>query len=115
MKMRLRHRSSFVSPASDLPVLRLGFRPFIFVPVVLGMLGLLNVLFHVWALQGRADLALRSADAAVGLLVTLVTIIAGRVTPMFTANAVCAPILVLSDTSTNGRQGRLKRNDVRAK
>lgn len=60
----------------------------IFVPVVLGMLGLLNVLFHVWVLQGRADLALRSADAAVGLLVTLVTIIAGRVTPMFTANAV---------------------------
>lgn len=60
----------------------------IFVPVVLGMLGLLNVLFHAWLLQGRADLALRSADAAVGLLVTLVTIIAGRVTPMFTANAV---------------------------
>jgi len=60
----------------------------IFVPVVLGMLGLLNVLFHVWVLQGRADLALRDADAAIGLLVTLVTIIAGRVTPMFTANAV---------------------------
>ncbi|CAB3810061.1 hypothetical protein LMG28688_07139 [Paraburkholderia caffeinitolerans] len=60
----------------------------IFVPVVLGMLGLLNILFHAWVLQGRADLALRSADAAVGLLVTLVTIIAGRVTPMFTANAV---------------------------
>lgn len=60
----------------------------IFVPVVLGMLGLLNVLFHAWALQGRADLSLRAADAAVGLLVTLVTIIAGRVTPMFTANAV---------------------------
>jgi uncharacterized protein involved in response to NO len=60
----------------------------VFVPVVLGMLGLLNILFNVWALQGRADLALRAADAAVGLLVTLVTIIAGRVTPMFTANAV---------------------------
>ncbi|MEM5340414.1 NnrS family protein [Paraburkholderia azotifigens] len=60
----------------------------IFVPVVLGMLGLLNGVFHVWVLQGRADLALRSADAAVGLLVTLVTIIAGRVTPMFTANAI---------------------------
>ncbi|MBJ9696820.1 NnrS family protein [Burkholderia cenocepacia] len=60
----------------------------IFVPVVLGMLGLLDILFHAWVLQGRADLALRSADAAVGLLVTLVAIIAGRVTPMFTANAV---------------------------
>jgi uncharacterized protein involved in response to NO len=60
----------------------------IFVPVVLGMLGFLNVLFHASVLQGRADLALRSADAAVGLLVTLVAIIAGRVTPMFTANAV---------------------------
>ena len=60
----------------------------IFVPVVLGMLGLLNILFHAWVLQGRADLALRSADAAVGLLVTLVAIIAGRVTPAFTANAV---------------------------
>ncbi|WP_257251506.1 NnrS family protein [Burkholderia cepacia] len=60
----------------------------IFVPVVLGMLGLLNILFHAWVLQGRADLAMRSAGAAVGLLVTLVTIIAGRVTPTFTANAV---------------------------
>jgi len=60
----------------------------IFVPVVLGMLGFLNVLFHASVLQGRADLALRSADAAIGLLVTLVTIIAGRVTPMFAANAV---------------------------
>ena len=60
----------------------------IFVPVVLGMLGLLNGVFHVGVLQGRTDLALRSADAAVGLLVTLVTIIAGRVTPMFTANVV---------------------------
>ena len=54
----------------------------------LAQLGHLNVLFYAWVLQGRADLALRSADAAVGLLVTLVTIIAGRVTPMFTANAV---------------------------
>jgi len=60
----------------------------IFVPVVLGMLGLLNILFHAWVLHGRVDLALRSADAAVGVLVTLVAIIAGRVTPMFTANAV---------------------------
>ncbi|MGY6258059.1 NnrS family protein [Paraburkholderia caledonica] len=60
----------------------------IFVPVVLGTLGLMNILFHAWVLQGRPDLALRSADAAVGLLVTLATIIAGRVTPMFTANAV---------------------------
>lgn len=60
----------------------------IFVPVVLGMLGLLNILFHAWVLQGRPDLALRSADAAIGLLVTLVAIIAGRVTPIFTANAV---------------------------
>jgi uncharacterized protein involved in response to NO len=60
----------------------------IFVPVMLGMLGALNILFHVWVLQGRADLALQSANAAVGLLVTLVTIIAGRVTPMFTTNAI---------------------------
>jgi uncharacterized protein involved in response to NO len=60
----------------------------IFVPVLMGMLGLLDILFHVWVLRGRADLALRSADAAVGLLVTLVIIIAGRVTPAFTANAV---------------------------
>jgi len=60
----------------------------VFVPVVLCALGLLNILFHAWVLQGRADLALRVCDAAVGLLVTLVAIIAGRVTPMFTANAV---------------------------
>jgi uncharacterized protein involved in response to NO len=60
----------------------------VFVPIVLGMLALLNILFHTYVLQGRADLAVRVAGAAVGLLVTLVTIIAGRVTPMFTANAV---------------------------
>lgn len=60
----------------------------IFLPVALGLFGLLNVLFHAWAWQGRTDLALRAAYAATGLAVMFVTVIAGRVVPMFTMNAI---------------------------
>ncbi|MEX3955430.1 NnrS family protein [Trinickia sp. EG282A] len=69
-------------------LLRARNRHNIFVPVVLGALALTNILFHGCVLRGRIDLALRINYAAVGLLITLVTIIAGRVVPMFTSNAV---------------------------
>ncbi|MBB5414184.1 uncharacterized protein involved in response to NO [Paraburkholderia atlantica] len=60
----------------------------VFLPVALGMLALLNVLFHVWATHGHGDWALRSAWLAVGMLVLFVTVIGGRIIPSFTANAV---------------------------
>lgn len=41
MKMHLPHRSSFVSPASELPVLRLGFRPFYLGGALFGALAIL--------------------------------------------------------------------------
>jgi uncharacterized protein involved in response to NO len=60
----------------------------IFLPVALGLFGLLNALFHWWAWQGRVDLSLRAAYAATGLVIMFVTVIAGRVVPMFTMNAI---------------------------
>ncbi|VVE29621.1 NnrS family protein [Pandoraea terrigena] len=60
----------------------------IFLTVALGLFGALNVLFHWWAWHGRPDLALQAGYAAIGLVVMFVTVIAGRVVPMFTANAV---------------------------
>ncbi len=59
-----------------------------FLPVALGAFGALNALFHWWAWQGRVDLSLQAANAAIGLVVMFVTVIAGRVVPMFTSNAV---------------------------
>jgi len=59
----------------------------LFLPVALAALGLLNGLFHWWLGHGRADLALRAAYAATGLAIMFVTVIAGRVIPMFTMNA----------------------------
>jgi uncharacterized protein involved in response to NO len=60
----------------------------LFLPVALGLFGVLNALFHWWSSQGRGDLALRDAYAALGLVVMFVAVIAGRVIPMFTANAI---------------------------
>ncbi|MFP3245541.1 MAG: NnrS family protein, partial [Paraburkholderia sp.] len=60
----------------------------IFLPVALGILAILNVLFHLWAAQGRSDLALRTSYLAVGILVMFVTIIGGRIIPSFTMNAI---------------------------
>jgi uncharacterized protein involved in response to NO len=60
----------------------------IFLPVALGLFGLLNALFHWWAWLGRGELALRDAYASVGLVIMFVTVIAGRVVPMFTMNAI---------------------------
>jgi uncharacterized protein involved in response to NO len=59
----------------------------LFLPVALGLFGVLNALFHWWSWRGRGDLALRDAYAALGLVVMFVAVIAGRVIPMFTANA----------------------------
>lgn len=69
-------------------LLAAGNRRNVFLTVVLALFGLLNVLFHWWALHGRADLALRAAYAATGLAVMFVCVMAGRVVPMFTANAI---------------------------
>jgi uncharacterized protein involved in response to NO len=47
-----------------------------------------NIVFHYWALRGRVDLALRDAYAAVGLILMFVAVIAGRIVPSFTMNAI---------------------------
>ncbi|GLU31803.1 hypothetical protein Busp01_16450 [Trinickia caryophylli] len=60
----------------------------VFLPIALGLLGILNVLYHWWAWEGRFDLALRSAYAATGLIVMFIAVITGRVVPMFTMNAI---------------------------
>jgi len=60
----------------------------LFLPVALGLLAVLNLLFHAWAANGHADWALRAAYVAVGLLVVFVTIIGGRIIPSFTVNAI---------------------------
>ena len=69
-------------------LLRAGNRHNVFLPVALGLLGILNVLFQTWAWQGRFDLALRTAYAATGLIILFVAVITGRVVPMFTMNAI---------------------------
>jgi uncharacterized protein involved in response to NO len=65
-----------------------GNRRNMFLAVALALLGALNMLFHWWAWNDRADLALRAAYAATGLAVMFVAVIAGRVVPMFTTNAI---------------------------
>lgn len=60
----------------------------IFLPVALGIFGFLNICFHWWAWHGRPDLSIRASYAAIGLVVMFVTVIAGRVVPMFTTNTI---------------------------
>jgi uncharacterized protein involved in response to NO len=60
----------------------------VFLPIALALLAATNLAFHITAAMGRADLALRSAYVAVGLLVLFVTIIGGRIIPSFTTNAI---------------------------
>jgi uncharacterized protein involved in response to NO len=57
-------------------------------PAALGMLAVLNLLFHVSVDLGRADWALQSAYLAVGLLVVLITVIGGRAIPRAMASAI---------------------------
>jgi uncharacterized protein involved in response to NO len=60
----------------------------VLLPLALGLLALLNIVFHVWATHGHGDWAVRGGWLAVGMLVLFVTIIGGRIIPSFTANAV---------------------------
>lgn len=60
----------------------------IFLPVALALYGLLDALFHWYVLEGRIDLALRVAYAATGLVIMFISVISGRVVPMFTTNAI---------------------------
>lgn len=59
----------------------------IFLPIALGMLAVLNALFHFWVRQGNAASALRCADLAAGLLVLFIVIIGGRIIPSITTAA----------------------------
>ncbi|MGO4813581.1 NnrS family protein [Cupriavidus sp. 2MCAB6] len=52
------------------------------------LLWALNAVFHVALANGAVLLALQSADAGIGLIVIFITVIGGRVIPMFTANTV---------------------------
>ncbi|MGO4326103.1 NnrS family protein [Cupriavidus sp. 2TAF22] len=52
------------------------------------LLWALNLAFHVALARGAAHVALQSADAGIGLVVVFITVIGGRVIPMFTANSV---------------------------
>lgn len=65
-----------------------GNRRNYFLAVALCTLALLNILFHYWVWQGRFDLSLRTAYIAIGFVILFVTVIAGRVIPMFTTNAI---------------------------
>lgn len=56
--------------------------------IALGVMGALNIAFHAAALGGQMAWALHAAEAATGLVVIFVTVIGGRVIPMFTANAI---------------------------
>nr|WP_315595640.1 NnrS family protein [uncultured Cupriavidus sp.] len=56
--------------------------------IALGVMGAFNIGFHAAALGGRPDWSLHAAEAATGLVAIFVTVIGGRVIPMFTANAI---------------------------
>lgn len=60
----------------------------IFLPVALALYGLLDALFHWYVWEGRIDLALRVAYATTGLVIMFISVISGRVVPMFTTNAI---------------------------
>jgi uncharacterized protein involved in response to NO len=60
----------------------------VFLAAALGIYGLLNALFHWYAWEGRIDLALRVAYATTGIIIMFVSVITGRVVPMFTTNAI---------------------------
>ncbi|GAA7763611.1 MULTISPECIES: NnrS family protein [Cupriavidus] len=56
--------------------------------IALGVMGAFNLGFHAAVLSGRIDWALQASEAAIGLVAIFVTVIGGRVIPMFTANAI---------------------------
>ncbi len=56
--------------------------------IALLVLGAMNAAFHAALAMGAPLAALRCLDAAAGLVCVFVTVIGGRVIPMFTANAI---------------------------
>ncbi|MDR5739417.1 NnrS family protein [Caballeronia sp. LZ016] len=62
-------------------------RNYFVVPMLLAFGGL-NAMSHGFTLAARPDLAMACIEAAAGIVVMLVSVIGGRVIPMFTANAI---------------------------
>ncbi|WP_454765947.1 NnrS family protein [Cupriavidus campinensis] len=56
--------------------------------VALAVMGALNLGFDAAVARGHIALAFQLADAATGLVIVFVTVIGGRVIPMFTANGI---------------------------
>ena len=79
-------------PVAALVLLRVlmqaGNRRNYFIVPVLFVFGALDAAFHFFTISGRVDLAMRCVYAAAGIVVLLVSVIGGRVIPMFTANAI---------------------------
>ncbi|SPB13354.1 NnrS family protein [Caballeronia novacaledonica] len=79
-------------PVAALLLLRVlvnaGNRRNYFLAAVLLAFGALNAAFHAFAIDARADLSMRAVYASAGIVVLLVSVIGGRVIPMFTANAI---------------------------
>jgi uncharacterized protein involved in response to NO len=79
-------------PVAALLLLRVlvkaGNRRNYFIAAVLVVFGGLNAAFHVLSIDARPDLAMRALYASAGIVVLLVSVIGGRVIPMFTANAI---------------------------
>ncbi|WP_321793901.1 NnrS family protein [Caballeronia sp. J97] len=79
-------------PVAALLLLRVlvaaGNRRNYFVGVVLLAFGALNVAFHGFTIDARPDFSMRAVYASAGIVVLLVSVIGGRVIPMFTANAI---------------------------
>ncbi|WP_250515231.1 NnrS family protein [Caballeronia sp. INDeC2] len=69
-------------------LVKTGNRRNYFLAVVLLAFGALNAVFHAFAIDVRADLSMRAVYASAGIVVLLVSVIGGRVIPMFTANAI---------------------------
>ncbi|KXV10566.1 NnrS family protein [Caballeronia megalochromosomata] len=68
-------------------LVKAGNRRNYFLGVVLLAFGALNTVFHGFTIDARPDLAMRAVYASAGIVVLLVSVIGGRVIPMFTANA----------------------------
>ncbi|SAK67189.1 NnrS family protein [Caballeronia temeraria] len=82
--------SAFLPVAATLllrVLVKAGNRRNYFIAVVLLAFGALNAAFHGFAIDARPDLAMRAVYASAGIVVLLVSVIGGRVIPMFTANA----------------------------
>lgn len=69
-------------------LVKAGNRRNYFIAVVLLAFGALNAAFHALSIDARPDLAMRAVYASAGIVVLLVSVIGGRVIPMFTANAI---------------------------